>query len=409
MKKTLVALAALAAVGTASAQSSVTLYGILDVGLSSYTTETPAGDVRNTGLSDGNTAFSRLGFRGVESLGGGLNAKFQLEIGLNANDGTNSITTNTNNTAAGAIAAGPLVFGRIATVGIGGSWGEVRLGREIHPGYFIHGVYDPFAAVGVAAALSSVQAIDAFIFTGAQLRFSNGIAYQLPPNLGGVYGAIIYAPSEAASNSVVAGNRDGDGEGLGARLGYSSGPFDISVGYTTVKASVPVAVTVGDANGAPAGGAGRSADRTNFLIGASYDFGVVKLQGIYSRLEADSFRFTNRDLENDTFQIGVTVPFGPQHVFKASLARSESSGQNTEETSKFGIGYEYRLSKRTALYAQYARTSNSNGGVIGVGPLPTNQGTALNNQGATGFLPAGSVTRPNGDASGFDLGIRHAF
>lgn len=407
MKKTLVALAALAAVGTVSAQSSVTVYGLIDTGYSNYTTEQAAGDVRQSGLSDGNTAFSRLGFRGREDLGGGLNAKFQLEIGLNANDGTNSITTNTNNTPGGAIAAGPLVFGRIATVGIGGNWGEVRLGREIHPAYFIHSVYDPFAAVGVATALSSVQAIDSFIFTGAQLRFSNGITYQLPPNLGGIYGSITYVPSEQLSN---AGASRDDGQGLGARLGFTSGPFDISGGFTRIKATVSAAQAAAPVGPAGPGTvvAGASADRTNYLLGASYDFGILKLQGIYSRLESDAYRFRG-DAENDTYQIGVTVPFGSQHILKASLAYSESSGQNSEETNKFGIGYEYRLSKRTALYAQYARTSNKNGGVIGVGPLPTNQGAAFNNQGATGFLSGGSATRPNGDASGFDFGIRHSF
>lgn len=407
MKKTLVALAALAAVGTVSAQSSVTVYGLIDTGYSNYTTEQAAGDVRQSGLSDGNTAFSRLGFRGREDLGGGLRAVFNLELGLNANDGTNSITTNTNNTPGGAIAAGPLVFGRIATVGIGGNWGEVRLGREIHPGYFIHSVYDPFAGVGVATALSSVQAIDSFIFTGAQLRFSNGITYQLPPNLGGIYGSITYVPSEQLSN---AGASRDDGQGLGARLGFTSGPFDISGGFTRIKATVSAAQAAAPVGPAGPGTvvAGASADRTNYLLGASYDFGILKLQGIYSRLESDSYRWRG-DAENDTYQIGVTVPFGSQHILKASLAYSESSGQNSEETNKFGIGYEYRLSKRTALYAQYARTSNKNGGVIGVGPLPTNQGAALNNQGATGFLAGGSATRPNGDASGFDFGIRHSF
>lgn len=408
MKKTLVALAALAAVGTVSAQSSVTVYGLIDTGFSRYTTEQAAGDVRQSGLSDGNTAFSRLGFRGREDLGGGLRAVFNLELGLNANDGTNSITTNTSNTPAGAIAAGPLVFGRIATVGIGGGWGEVRLGREIHPAYFIHGVYDPFAAVGVAAALSSVQAIDSFIFTGAQLRFSNGITYQLPPNLGGIYGSITYAPSEQLSN---AGASRDDGQGLGARLGFTSGPFDISGGFTRIKATVSAAQAAAPVGPVGNGGvvaANTSADRTNYLLGASYDFGILKLQGIYSRLESDAYRFRG-DAENDTYQIGVTVPFGSQHILKASYAYSESSGQNSEETNKFGIGYEYRLSKRTALYAQYARTSNKNNGVVGVGPLPTNQGAALNNQGATGFLPTGSVTRANGSANGVDLGIRHSF
>jgi len=88
MKKSLIALAALAAVGSASAQSSVTLYGVVDVGYGSHKTTGPAGaSIKSRGIMDTANAGSRIGFRGVEDLGGGLKAEFVVEQGITpAND-----------------------------------------------------------------------------------------------------------------------------------------------------------------------------------------------------------------------------------------------------------------------------------------------------------------------------------
>jgi predicted porin len=430
MKKTLVALAALAAVGSVSAQSSVTVYGILDTGYSSYSNDGVGGTkVKQNGLSSSNTITSRLGFRGVEDIGGGLKAKFNVEMGINTDDGAGQIATNTGNVAGAGSPAGSLVFGRLAYVGIEGTWGEVRLGRDIHPGYYNYVVFDPFGAVGAAASLPSVQEIDAFVSTGTQVRFSNGISYFLPANLGGIYGQVTYAPSEVTKGQAlvpslapVAGVvpvgaasaqvNDKDGGAVGFRIGYRTGPFDIALGYSKVDATVQVQTT--------ALRFGQSNDRETTNLAGSYDFGVVKLWGQYANLKVNNYR-NIADNRNKSYLIGVTVPFGPQHLFKASFASSESRGQNNEETDKFGIGYEYRFSKRTALYASYGQASNKNGGRIGVGALSTASGSYANSQFASGFAQpnaggtaivngaAGGATAPNGDSRGFDIGIRHAF
>src|SRR5574344_2243037 len=110
MKKSLIALAALAASGVAMAQSSVTLYGVLDTGLT-YS----KGDESVYGLTHvGGNVNSRLGFRGVEDLGNGLKATFNLESGLSADNGGNYMNES------------GLTFNRTSTVGLQGAFGEVR-------------------------------------------------------------------------------------------------------------------------------------------------------------------------------------------------------------------------------------------------------------------------------------------
>jgi predicted porin len=124
MKKSLVALAALAAVGAASAQSTVTLYGVADVWLGSQKVETrPNGNVAFTGvrqnlLNSGGYNGSRFGFRGTEDLGGGLKANFVLEQGITVDDGKMADTKDFRQ------------FNRQAYVGFSGGFGEVRLGRQ---------------------------------------------------------------------------------------------------------------------------------------------------------------------------------------------------------------------------------------------------------------------------------------
>ena len=412
MKKSLVALAVASLAGAAYAQSSVTVYGILDTGYSNYQNDAAGGGkVRQSGLSSSNTITSRLGFRGVEDLGGGLKAKFNLEMGFNGDDGANQIGTNTGNvqSVAANSPAGGLVFGRLAFIGLETKLGEIRLGRDIHPGYYNYVVFDPFGAVGAAASLPSVQKIDAFVSTGTQVRFSNGINYFLPSGLGGIYGQLAYAPSEVQSNIAPAAGvpGDGDGEAYGARLGYAAGPLNLAVAYAKVKATVV-------APGAPAA-IGSINDRETINFGIAYDLGVAKLWGQLARLEVDNYANRVGEVRNTSAMLGVTVPVGA-HLFKASYARSENKGQNQWETDKIGVGYEYRLSKRTAFYTNLAFIDNDNGGRTGVGVLSTNSGSFQSSQFASGFAQpnggvgaGGGAVAENGKSRGIDIGLRHAF
>lgn len=407
MKKSLVALAVASLAGAAFAQSSVTVYGIVDTGYSNYQNDAAGNTkVRQSGLSSGNTITNRLGFRGVEDLGGGLKAKFNLEMGYNADDGAGQITTNTLNAQGGNTPNGALVFSRLSWVGLQTNFGEFRLGREVHPGYLNYVVFDPFGAVGAAASLPSVQMIDAFVTTGAHIRFSNGITYAT--KIGPVTGMLTYAPSEVQSNAVagVGALKDGDGESYGLRIGYAAGPVDLALAYATVKATViaPGTAAIGSAN-----------DRETLNLAGTYDFGVAKLWGQYARLKVDNYGNNTGNLTGKSGMLGVTVPLGA-HLLKASYAQSDNSGQNSWETTKLGLGYEYRFSKRTAFYTNFAITDNDNGGRTGVGVLSTANGNYVSSQFASGFSQpnggvgaGGGAVAANGKSRGFDVGLRHAF
>src|ERR1700741_4278868 len=195
MKKSLVAPAALAVAGVASAQSSVTLFGVFDAAVSSYsnTSQTAFGTrikTSKTALTNSGYNASRLGFRGTEDLGGGLAASFWLEASLGNEDGpagggTNNFTAGSNQ-----------FFNRRSTVSLSGAFGEVRLGRDYTPTFWNDTVFDPFGALGVGTNLISTVNTNLHTARGAgapviglggsdnYVRASNSVGYFLPPNLG---------------------------------------------------------------------------------------------------------------------------------------------------------------------------------------------------------------------------------
>ena len=153
MKKSLTALAVLAFVGTAAAQSSVTLFGVADVGVAHLSGST----LSKTGVSTGGANISRWGFRGTEDLGGGLKAGFWLEAGMNMDDGTGKGT------------GGGMAFNRRATVSLMGDWGELRVGRDDTPTFLSTLIFDPFLTNGVGGTMG-------FVMLGAPIQISNSVA-----------------------------------------------------------------------------------------------------------------------------------------------------------------------------------------------------------------------------------------
>ena len=150
MKKSLVALAVLAASGAAMAQSSVTLFGVVDAGYAAG-----KGSVSDsTAMRTDRIGSSRLGFRGVEDLGGGMRAEFWLEAGVGNDSGAMSATNSNNQANGSGITASSgtasinggsqgLTFNRKATVGLVTSMGEIRLGRDYSPQFYPDAQYDP--------------------------------------------------------------------------------------------------------------------------------------------------------------------------------------------------------------------------------------------------------------------------
>ncbi|WP_454914179.1 porin [Variovorax gossypii] len=421
MKKSLVALAALAVAGVASAQSSVTLFGVVDASISGYSSTARdlkptvfpnafgipvylnQGSVKTSSRQLANSGYnaSRLGFRGTEDLGGGLAASFWLEAPISNDDGQQGIAT----------------FARRSTVSLSGGFGEIRLGRDYTPTFWNDTVFDPFGTLGVGTNLISTAntsfggfgtpaaSTGAFTNVGTSnyVRASNTIGYFLPPNLGGFYGQVMYGMSEKTKydNGIytpTTANAARQGRYVGGRFGYANGPLDVALAYGSS--------TVGDNYYA-----GTTTKINTLNLGASYDFGPVKLFGEVSQAknkidyEVTPFLGGRNDIDLKGYLIGVTVPVGAGLIRASYSAVKYDLNQpfnpfvlnnNADpKANKLALGYVHNLSKRTALYATVARISNKNGAGLTVG--------------GPGFYQNAAGTFTPKTSTGYDFGIRHAF
>ena len=363
MKKTLVALAALATVGAAFAQSSVTLYGRIDVSIGSQKNTTggvttaavsaagpatyaadgtlapavpkavPYGDKGTRIMSGGHTG-SRWGLKGSEDLGGGLKANFQLEQGF-------AVDT-------GAAIDGTKQFSRVALVGLSGNFGSVTLGRQYD---IVDSMYANYDAMGYSSYAAMGYAFN--VGCGAAggggdciARQDNSVLYTTPA-MGGFSGSIMWAPGENATPGISAGNM------YGLMASYGNGPFSFGAGWQSNKGA-----------GAPA--------TTNWVLGGSYDFTAAKL---YAQFEGTNNKATTG--KDDGYQLGVLVPVGAANLVASYAHENQKIGGAKVSTSKaWSLKGEYPLSKRTYLYAAYLRGTTSP-----TGPAPkveqTNYGLGL--------------------------------
>lgn len=346
MKRSLLAVAALMAfAGTASAQSSVNIGGIID--LAARSVDNPGGTVRT--LSPEGASSNRLIVRGVEDMGGGLRASFWLEAAIAPDTGGG-----TANVRPGATAGG-LTWQRRSTVSLSGKFGEIRLGRDYTPTFWTHTLFDPFNTVGVAAQ-TNLMTTPAGALSTTLVRADNTIGYFLPGGLGGIYGQFQVAAGEGAT-----GNKY-----IGGRIGYAAGPVNVAFAYG-----------ITDKTGAMLD------DVKAYNFGGSYDFGFMRLLGQYH-----SYKYNGRELKNAV--AAATVPFGASTV-KFSYGRTGDFRSATQ----IGLGYYYDLSKRTTLYTNFSRVNNERGSgftASGSGVTPTAA------QIANGF-----------NSTGYEFGVRHSF
>ncbi len=351
---------------SAPSQFSPILFGVLDVNARWVKNGSAPG--AKTQSTDG-LSSSRIGFRGNEDLGDGLKANFWLEAGVSADTGTSNATK---------------FFNRRSTVSlIDPRFGEIRLGRDYTPLFTAYAVYDPFGTnglgeivgtglVGAAAANGTVASPGTGIIntlgsgTGTLTRADNQISYFLPVNLGGVYGQLSAAPSEGTP-----GNRY-----VGGRLGFSKGPFDVSAAYEETR------VALND-------------KFKQAHVGVSYNFGVAVLSGQFLQSRYDSVAGGER--KQQVAQVGVIVPFGA-NVVRASFIHGDMSGGragtgfgDADDANQLTVGYQYNLSKRTALYTVASQLRNKGA---------SRQVVATSTR--TGF-------RVGEKSSGIDVGVRHTF
>jgi len=379
MKKTLFALSLVAVAASASAQSSVTLFGVVDVGMTRGTAS-GTGSASKTALTSSNLNGSRLAFRGTEDLGGGMAASFWLEAGISPDTGQGS-ATNTNNQNSGSTAAPAgtqgLTFNRRSTVSLSGNWGEVRLGRDYTPQFWNISTFDPFNNNGVGATVTifapALIGMAQGGLVGPLVRASNSIAYLTPPTLGGFYGWGQYFLGENLKNGAATQN---DGNSLQARVGYAKGPFDVALGIARI--TYAQTATTGDYR--------------SWNLGGSYDFGPAKLLALYGR----DARESAPELVARPWMIGTIVPVGvgEVHAQYSSYKTKFTGGGNGPSVTQFALGYQHNLSKRTALYVNATHVKNTN---FAPGAGYTLGGSAI----------GAGVTDPS--STGFDLGIRHFF
>lgn len=324
MKKSLLALAVLGAfAGAASAQTSVTIYGIADAGLS-FEGGSKTGDSVNK-LSSGIESGSRLGFKGTEDLGGGLSAKFQLETGI-------AIDT-------GGFTQGGTAFGRQAWVGLSGNFGNISLGRQYTPLFIAGDTIDPFD-MGLAGTASNLLHVG-----GAQSARMNNTLNYTTNNLSGFVGTVAYGFGEVVGNTSASRQ-------WGASGTYSNGPLTALIAYHNYNDAAAVVP-----------GADLGSHKTT-LIGATYDFQAAKGYFGYAWNKADNSLVTTEDTRD--LLVGVSVPMG-QSTFLASYIKKTDKNSTNAGASQFALGYQYALSKRTDFYTSYAHINNDSGAFYTVG------------------------------------------
>ena len=294
MKKSLIALAVLAASGVAMAQSSVTLYGVADLGL----VKSNGISAQMSGNGTMNNGNSRLGVRGVEDLGGGLKASFNFEQGINAESGKTEANT----------------FQRAAWLGLSGNFGSVRLGRSLTPSYYGMAAWELTGVANYSAVSNQ------FGFVAAGSRNDSQFAYTTP-NFGGFSATLGYIMKP--DNSGIAGGAAEGNAKYDLNVIYANGPIAAALSYNKVK----------DFKG-------------NASLGGSYDFGVAKIAASWQ----DGYK-GGRGIEGQQkqsgFTIGGTVPIGAFSV-TLDVAR-DTKAKDTDVV----VEGKYALSKRTFAYAAY--------------------------------------------------------
>jgi len=341
MKKSLVALAVLAASGASFAQSTVSVYGLVDVwvgtvkdvhgvattpavaatsttaaipaGTNFFGTSGAVGSLTQTKLDSGGVNGSRWGLKGSEDLGGGLKANFLLEQGFSADTGAGT--------------AGQ-AFSRNAYVGLSGSFGEIKLGKPWT-------AYDDVSGASDAVFDSALSPMNhVFVSTGYQGNPGNTI-YYATPSVSGFSGAFSYSLGENKTATADAGSV------TSMNVSYGAGPLAAQFGYQAEKTS------------------GAANDVKFTRLGASYDLGVVAVKGTYGKVTNVG---NTSGADTTDYQIGLDYPVSTALTLSGSYAKSTDNATAGDQSRKgYGIAAAYTLSKRTFVYGGYNSNKATNG------------------------------------------------
>jgi len=348
MKKSLLALALLGAfTGLASAQSTVTIFGLVDANVGK--------DIGSDDKRVGQGAQSRLGFRGTEDLGNGLKAFFHIQHRFDSGTGVAQGTPGASGTTPAATSP---FWQAEANVGLAGDFGNVRIGRNYTEAFYQQISADPWSYDTVANLKT--------IITGgiAADRANNAVSYWITQS-GITFGATI---AEANDNGGTAGAGNATPGTLGQkrpssfRLQYAAGPIAAGISYDNPSDN----------------------DDNWTLVNGSYNMGVAKIGAFYGDGKNPSA------FKRKSYGVTATAPFGPGEA-RAGFGElkgptSAVTGPEVKQRQQFSLGYHYSLSKRTTIYGDVAQAKTDN---LSISTAPGNNGKASD--------------------SAYDFGIKHVF
>jgi len=357
MKKTLIALAALAATG-AFAQSSVSLYGRVDAGyanlVDSYTTGGTTTEQRSNGVASHNSVSSYWGLQGVEDLGGGLKANFKFEADLFPVTGATGTTGADNGYTGTADRASNGQFNRTSLLGLSGNFGRIDFGRDYLPTFSLAAATDVFGqssltTVGLSTGKVTTANGGTTVLGGVGSTVSRQVIYTTP-NFSGFTGKLSYGNSDrtvTGTGAADAINRNTNVSGV-----YSNGPLYVGLAFGVNEAVVTASTTKNELT----------------VLGASYDFGSFKLVGNYISAKETATNRTTDTTATET-NLGVTVPFGAVTAIAQIGRNTYSSSVATQNGDISGndwaIGADYALSKRTTAFVKTGVSNKSEGTIAG--------------------------------------------
>ncbi|KAF3996457.1 porin [Glaciimonas immobilis] len=395
MKKLIAAIAILAPFGVAHADSNVTIYGNLDVALTNVSTSggttTPGGPTKavssHTFREDSGVGpASRIGFRGIEDLGGGLNANFVLEAGI-------AVDT-------GASTQGGVLFGRQAYVGLSGSNWTLSAGRQYAPIDVIFAMIDPSYG----------------LYWGNATTATNHAVY---PTVGATPSSGTFQSTSRVNNSllstyktsgftfklmVAAGdeNTRGTGQLINPSVTYDNGPLSLSLSATRLRQATDSIIATAKPEWV-----------SEQIVGGSYAFPVAKVfAGAYqfngpsnfanlspvatvgsSTASPSAFTWS----KERSYWVGARIPVGTG-TFIPSITRINYKHNGTPDGAgtTLGLTYEYPFSKFTTLYANYGQTKNN---AYANGPLVS----------TITSVTGGSQIAYGSTLRAASLGMRHSF
>lgn len=313
MQKKLIALvvAGLAASPVFAADTSVTLYGLVDGGIAWRGKNYDSSVGSRSSVDSGQFNGSRLGVKGKEYLGSGVKAVFQIEAGIGIDRGSSNQGT---------------TWGRQSYVGLETPSVNVSVGRQYTPAFYLYANLDPFGLGSVAEANN--------IFTHVVARANNSV-YFSTPFFGDVFAVEGLYSTQVSGNEAAANVNDVRYTSVFPK--FKVGPALLEAGYTEQKAK------------------GAAESDTAFDFGAIVDLKSVKLAAAFARVTngASEALVNGNKKKYDRIHLGGTVPLGNFSLL-ASWNYSKDKNSQNDKASQIGIGGTYDFSKRTTFYAAYA-------------------------------------------------------